>query len=202
MCLHCLARLPRVHGEVKGNEAENRMFGRIPYEHGTSFCYYSSNGMMSKIIRKAKFYGQPWLNSQVTHHFVHELQAASSQWPFDIDCIVPIPVHWVKRLTRGYNQSVAIAEALADEWKLPVVYDCLFKKRFTTSQVGLRREERLQHEEGSFSVRHPELLAHRHILLVDDVLTTGATLVAAYDALQASVPEIRISFLTLSLTAE
>lgn len=202
VCLKCLVKLPRVHGDQPGNEAEHRLFGRIPFEHSTAFCYYSSQGVMSRIIVPAKYNGQPWLNSQLTRLFVQELRQASSPWPFDVDCIVPIPVHWFRRLKRGYNQSVAIAEALSEQWHLPVEYDCLKKSRYTTSQVGLRLEQRLHHVEGSFEVKHPERLEGRHLLLVDDVMTTGATFVAAYDALRSSVKDFRVSILALTLTSE
>lgn len=202
VCLRCLMALPRIHAEHPDNVVEHRVFGRVPYEHGTSFCYYSPQGVVAEVIRRAKYHGMPWLNANLTHIFLRELCLASSLWPYDVDCIVPIPVHWRRRLSRGYNQSMAIAEQLASEWQLPVEDGCLVKSRFTTSQVGLRREERLRHVDDSFCVRHPERLQGRHVLIVDDVLTTGSTIMAASDALRASVPDIRISFLTLVMTSE
>lgn len=203
MCLNCLVELPRVHAEMPGNEVERRLFGRFPFEHATSFGYYHHQIPFSSIIRQAKFKGRPWLNTYLAHLFVQELKLAADEagrpgWPYDIDVIVPIPVHWLRRLSRGYNQSSAIAEGLHEKWHLPIQSGCLYKCRYTTSQVGLSAEERLHHETQTFAVRHPERLAHRHVLLVDDVLTTGATLVAAADALLAAVPGVRISVLTLS----
>lgn len=200
LCLQCLLQLPRVGGGQPGNSAEHRMFGRIPFEHGASYCYYSSEGMLAHVIPQAKYHSKPWLNAEFTQLFVRELRQEGSLWPYDVDCIIPIPTHWYRFLKRGYNQSMAIAEALSREWNLPVVYDCLYKQHYTTSQVGFHREERLHHVQGSFAVLHPERLQGRHLLLVDDVLTTGSTLVAAYDALHEAVPDFRISFLTLTLT--
>lgn len=200
VCLRCLAELPRVHAEGPDNEVERRVFGRIPYEHATSFCYYSAEGAFGGIIRRAKFGDHPWLNAQLTRLFVQELSySPESGWPYDIDVIVPVPLHFLRLLQRGYNQVMPIAETLASEWHLPIETGCLYKRRYTTTQVGLSGQERRQHEAGSFGVRHPERLAARHVLLVDDVLTTGATLMAASDALLAAVPGIRISILTLSL---
>lgn len=204
VCLRCLAVLPRVHAEGPGNEVENRLFGKFPFEHATSFCYYTPDENFSSIIRQAKFADRPWLNTQLARLFVQELQLAKGEgsptdfWPYDIDVIVPIPLHPLRLLSRGYNQSVAIAEAVHEAWKLPIETRCLYKRRYTSSQVGLSGEERRKHEAGTFGVRHPARLAQRHVLLVDDVLTTGATLTAAADALLATVPGIRISILTLS----
>ena len=205
LCLECLAILPRVHAELPDNEVEHRLLGRFPFEHATSFCYYVRQGSFGNIIRQAKFSDRPWVNAQVTRIFAEELQLAASQkgvagWPYDIDVIVPVPLHLLRLLHRGYNQSAPIAETLSVFWKLPVENGCLRKRRHTSSQVGLTGDERLRNEEGSFVVRHPERLASKHVLLVDDVLTTGATIVAAADALLESVPGVRISVLTLALT--
>ena len=203
VCLACLPLLPRVRAEQPGNEVERRLFGRVPFQHATSFCYYAGSESFSHIIRQSKFDDRPWLNARMTRLFVRELQMSADAsgvpgWPYDVDVIVPIPLHTLRLLSRGYNQSVAIAQELSRAWHLPLETRCLYKSRYTTSQVGLTGHDRLRHEEGSFAVRRPELLASRHVLLVDDVLTTGATLVAASDALLEAVEGVRISVLTLS----
>lgn len=200
VCLRCLAILPRVHAEGSNNEVERRLFGRIPFQHATSFCYYGAESPLGGVIRRSKFGDKPWLNAQLTRLFVQELSLSEeSGWPYDIDVIVPVPLHTLRLLQRGYNQTLPIAEALSDAWHLPIQTRCLYKRRYTTSQVGLSAQERRRHEENTFGVHHPELLASRHVLLVDDVLTTGATVVAAADALLASVPNVRISVLALTL---
>lgn len=199
LCLRCMASLPRVHAELPGNMAEARMTGQIPFEHGTTFCFYYHDGLVANVIQQAKYQNQPWMDADLTRLFVQELQLAQSPWPYDIDCIVPIPVHWSRLLRRGYNQTMAIAEVLKDVWNIPIESHCLKKKYTRHTQVGLGREDRLRSVSGTFKVSHPELLSGRHVLLVDDVMTTGATIVAATDALIAEVPGIRVSFLTLAM---
>ena len=204
LCLRCLALLPRVRAELPGNEVEHRLLGRFPFEHATSFCYYGHLSPFGAIIRRAKYGGHPWLNARLARLFVDELALAARQhgvpgWPYDVDVIVPVPLHLLRYLGRGYNQSVAIAEELARAWQLPVETSCLVKSRFTPSQVGLSGQQRLHNEAGSFAVRHPDRLAARHVLIVDDVLTTGATVVAVADALLQAVPGVRLSVLTLAM---
>ena len=203
LCLKCMALLPRVRAEEPGNEVERRLFGRFEFEHATSFCYYRPKGVFGEVLRQSKFHDRPWLNARFARLFAQELQmSAVSGWPYDVDVIVPIPLHPFRLLRRGYNQSVAIAEELSHFWHLPLQTRCLYKRRFTRSQVGLSGHERLQHEEGSFGVHHPEWLEGHHVLIVDDVMTTGATIVAAADALLAAVPRVRLSVLTLAFASQ
>lgn len=199
VCLDCLVHLPRVNDMKEGNPAELRLLGRVPYEHGVSFCYYSSRGGFASILKKAKYKSMPWLDRKMTQLFVRELRRAASPWPYDIDCIVPIPVHWHRQVWRGYNQCAAIAEVLSEEWHLPIEYDCLIKDHSRDSQVGKTFLSRLSSWSECFSVRHPERLQGRHLLLVDDVMTTGSTLDEAYHAICRVVPQCRISFLTLGM---
>lgn len=195
-CPKCLANLPRLHAGAAGNPVEGWAFGRIPYEHGTAFFRYSAQSPYARLIRCAKYRGQSWRNRAMAQLFATELIADG--WPFDIDALVPIPIHWYRRLLRGYNQAYYVALGLSDIWHLPVESDTLIKSRYTPSLVKCSPDERYRRVRNSFKISHPERLEGKHILLVDDVLTSGATLDTCCQAIAHSCPNTRISFLTLA----
>jgi len=205
LCLVCQSKLPRVHAAKPDNEPEHRLFGRIEYEHGSSFCYYNKGGDFAWLVQSAKYREKPWYNFYLAKLFAVELGIDSREadgvgWPYDIDVIVPVPIHWMRRLKRSYNQSEWVAKGLAEVWHLPIENHCLYKKKYTKSQVGQSREERLDAEISSFGIKHPERLRNKHVLLVDDIMTTGGTLEACAATLK-TIPGLKLSFLTLGLTS-
>ena len=116
----------------------------------------------------------------------------------DIDCIVPVPLHRLKKIERSYNQSEKIADGLGKSLGKPVKGKLLVRKRYTVSQTGLSAEERKINPEGAFSV--VKGAAVRHVLLVDDIVTTGATLAAAASALfQAGVEKVSFAALAIAM---
>lgn len=199
LCLTCRVQLNYLHDVKRGNPVERRLLRLFPFERGAAFCYYEHEALFARLIKKAKYESQPYINSGLTRLFLPELDRAD--WRGDIEVIVPMPVHWTRRLRRGYNQVEPIATELGRHWQLPVETRCLVKAHRTRSQVGQSQQERLQHFEHHlpFALRHTDRLQGRHVLLVDDVHTTGATLTAAARTL-LQVPGIRLSFLTLGLT--
>jgi competence protein ComFC len=110
----------------------------------------------------------------------------------DFDCIVPVPLHWTRRLTRGYNQTELFASIIAKQTKKPLT-KLLKRVKYTKKQASLERKKRLKNLDGAFAVRKPKNCENRKILLVDDVMTTGTTLsIAAAALLKAGAAEVNV----------
>lgn len=195
LCLKCISKLPLTYDFTP------------PV---TSLLYYNNPGVVQRLLIKAKFSDKPWINGYLIRLMLPELERQG--WPYDIDAIIPVPQHWLRMLSRGYNQVTPIAEELSKAWCLPILANCLYRKRYVRSQIGLSHEDRIRHLDDVFAVRNTDLItslpskrlpgynpsAPPHVLLVDDVLTTGTTVYSAQDALVSAIPGIRITILTLA----
>ena len=117
-----------------------------------------------------------------------------------IDYLVPIPLHPKKEHIRGYNQSYVIAQGIEDKTRIPIAKDCLYRKVFTSTQTKKSREERWDNVKEIFDINNHQKLIGKHILLIDDVLTTGATLLAAGNVL-SEIKNIKISVATAACTS-
>ena len=115
-----------------------------------------------------------------------ELERAAAIWR--PDALVPVPIHWSRRLERGFNQSRLLARRLARAWGCPVRDDVLVRAVATPSQTSLDGAARRANVRRAFRLRHPELVAGRHVVVVDDILTTGATLSECARCLEDAAP--------------
>ena len=129
---------------------------------------------------------------RIGHHL------SNSEWFQDIDAIIPVPLHWFRRWKRGYNQAEIIASGISQEMKAPIRTDILKRKKYTKTQIRLSITEKSRNVSGAFDVIPGSYEGINHILLVDDVFTTGSTLLACYMALRKTFPpSVRISIATL-----
>ena len=152
---------------------------------------------MAQLVYELKYHGRPDIGEDMGRLMAYEMQLARF---FDgIDVLLPVPLSKKRLRQRGYNQSEMLARGVSEVTGLPVVTKALRREHFQKSQTLLNRQERRENVEGTFILKRPELLEGKHVLLIDDICTTGATLLACGEALRA-VNGIRISILTLGFT--
>lgn len=200
LCFSCLSRLPRTHLHLqKDNEMEKNFWGRFPLGKATAFLYYAKGGDVRKLLYELKYYNNPKLGTVLGKCMASEIRPSGF---FDgIDFLLPIPLHPKRLRMRGYNQSRMLAEGISSVTRIPIAYDGLVRNKETETQTHKSQYERWMNVNGVFACMNPKELEDKHILLVDDVMTTGATLVACADALK-EVRNLRISVLTLALAGE
>lgn len=196
ICLRCNMDMPRTNWHLlPDNPVEKEFWGKIPLEHATSFFLYHKGSDFRHVLHLLKYGGRKDIGRIMGRFMAQELQ--DSGFFEGIDRIVPIPLHPLKRKERGYNQSECLARGLSAVTGIPVDTSGVKRVVHTQSQTRKSAYERWENVAGIFRVEHPEHYAGQHILLVDDVLTTGSTITACADAF-AGVEGLRISVLTLA----
>jgi ComF family protein len=165
----------------------------------SSFVFFHKGGNVQELLHQLKYQGKREVGHYLGRQYAFELGDSWKQGSVDI--IVPVPLHPKKQRKRGYNQSQCFAEGLADEWKIPVEAACLFRKKHSSTQTRKSRYERWENVEDIFGVRNQDRIEGKHILLVDDVITTGATLEACATVLM-KLKGVRVSAMSIAFAAE
>lgn len=200
VCIYCLSELPLSEME---NHFENsfteRVYGRIQIQTGCALFFFSKGGKVQQLIHKAKYSGDGQIAKLIGSWMGKRL--LSSELYKDIDLIIPVPLHNSKRRSRGFNQSEAFAEGISEILKVPCKSNALKRSIASISQISKNRLERLNNVLESFELDDQDGLEGKHILLVDDVLTTGATLEACSEKL-LTIPKIKLSLCTIALAMD
>ncbi|MBO4581635.1 MAG: ComF family protein [Bacteroidales bacterium] len=178
ICLQCLQNLPLTHFHLqKNNMVEKTLMGRIPYERATAYCYFQKGSIIQHAIHQLKYKGN-WEVGVILGEMMGQTLMESPDFA-NIDIIIPIPIHPKKQAKRGYNQSEMIGKGLQKSMHKPLDTTSFIRLKNTSSQTKKTRYSRWKNVEDIFRVIHPENLQNKHILLIDDVITTGSTLEAA-----------------------
>lgn len=197
VCRACMAALPRTHLEdVKFNTMEQLFAGKVPIERATGYFYYQKSSPYAQILFDIKYRNCPRMGQWLTSRAANDLRASGF---FDgISVIVPVPLHPSKLAERGYNQSDYLAGGLSQVLSIPVVH-ALKSVRAHGSQTRRSATDRWLNAQHSYALKEKKskLLENAHILLVDDVVTTGSTLEACAQALLA-IPGTTVSLFTLA----
>lgn len=198
LCLHCGFDLPRTNIHTSSfNIVHERLAGGTPIERGAAWFFYYKDSPYVAMIHRGKYNGHPELLRALSRKYACELQHAGF---FDgIDCIVPVPLHPLKLMMRGYNQVEYIARGIRDVTGIRIGRH-LKATRFRKTQTRRGAFSRWVNSKNDYVAKNPAELAGKHVLVIDDVLTTGATLLTCCNAIHAAVPTARISVLALALT--
>ncbi len=197
LCLSCEARLPLTDfHRFSENRVTDRLWGRIPLEAATAMLLFRKDGIAQNLIHHLKYKGRQDVGYQLGKRYGYLLR---QQAPYHtVDAIVPVPLHLRKLQMRGYNQAAIFGQGLATTMHVPVIANALQRTRFTQTQTRKSLDERIRNVTGAFSLNQSQELQGKHLLLVDDVLTTGATLESCAQLL-LSVADVRLSVATLAI---
>lgn len=211
ICIKCFMTLPRTNYHLEqSSPMEEPFLGKIPLGRATAFIFYKEE--FREIIADLKYRRRHVLGEFFGRMMAKEISESSSF--FDgIDVIVPIPIHWKRRLKRGYNQSYHLAKGVRSVTGIPI-YDNVVRRTVNNpSQTRVHRSERMANVENIFRCHAPERLRGKHILLIDDVRTTGATSLSCAISILKALGEYdekvvnaggtaRISILTLAIAGK
>jgi ComF family protein len=196
ICLHCLHHIPRTNFHLEPDNQVSRLFyGRVPIENATSFFYFSKGSKYQTLLHHLKYKGMKELGEEIGKHFGIDLLQSSEFSTVDIIC--PVPLHHTKEKKRGYNQSWWIASGIARQMQKQLSDDNLKRVTSTETQTRKSRFARWKNVEGIFELTKPDEFSGKHILLVDDVVTTGSTIEACAQSI-LSKADAKISIATLA----
>lgn len=177
LCLDCISSLPETSFHLHADNPVEKMFwGRMPVVAATAQYYFTKESMMQHLVHQFKYRG----NKDLCFYLgtLMGQQLADSGRFADIDALVPLPLYPSRERKRGYNQAAVLSEGIASILQLPVLHQIIIRNHHTDTQTHKTRIERWQNMVGSFTLINEASIEGRHLLLVDDVITTGATIEA------------------------
>lgn len=200
LCTNCRHQLPIIAiKNYQKNEIKTAFYGYSPIKNAVSFLYFRKKGITKKLIYKLKYKNNQKIGNFIGSWF-GEVLKESNQFE-DIDFIIPVPLHVSKLKKRGYNQLTTFGNELSKKLKTPYENNYLKKVSNSTSQTIKNRFDRFIDNNTKFELVNKEVLKNKHILLIDDVITSGATLEACCKELQKT-ENITISIATIAFTAK
>ena len=198
LCFGCWEQLKPTYfeKEQRPNRLERLFYGRVQIKHASAVYYYGKGTVSQSLIRALKYDFKAPLGIFLGEHMAVLLKDHAIN---TCDYLLPVPIHPRKKFARGYNQSELLAIGLSKRWQKPILQHLVKKKTYTKSQTQLDRFGRWDNVQNIFrGIDAP--LSNAHVLIVDDVITTGATLEALAKAIQEVNPQIQISLLSFAFT--
>lgn len=196
-CTVCRHEMPltQYHLNPK-NEAVKKFYGKIDVQFASAFLYFNKKGMVQELIHNLKYKGHQEIGTVLGNWYAEDLKELQLEIPFD--AVIPVPLHKRKFKERGYNQVTTFGKAIASGFEIPFAENILIRKLYTKTQSKKNLLGRSENIENIFDVKFNESDHNKHFLIVDDVLTTGATLEACSKAL-LKIPGAKISILCMAM---
>ena len=197
ICTHCRHEMPLTQYHLDtNNEAVKKFYGKIEIQYASAFLYFNKKGIVQELIHNLKYKGHEEIGSVLGNWYVEDLKELNLEIPFDL--VIPVPLHKRKFRERGYNQVTSFGKALAEGLNITFDDSVLYRKKYSKTQSKKNLLGRSENIENIFDVKLAEENHNKHFLLVDDVLTTGATLEACSRAL-LKIPGVKISIVCMAM---
>ena len=200
LCAKCFVDLPVTnYAAYKNNPIEKIFWGRIPLAAAHGEFYFAKGSLIQHLVHQLKYKGNRKIG-----FYLGELMARSlidSKRFNNIDGLIPLPLFPDKERKRGYNQAAIICNGMSEVMKVPVFNNILIRQRFTETQTKKHRAERWENVDGSFALKNEQVLKGKHLLLVDDVVTTGATFEASGNTL-LKIEGVQLSIAALAVATK
>jgi ComF family protein len=199
LCLRCMAALPETNFEMHaGNPVEKTFWGRLPIISGSAHLYFTKESLVQHLMHQFKYKGNKELGLQLGRLMGRALKNANRF--NNIDGLIPLPLFPDKEKKRGFNQAAVLCEGMSEILLLPVFNNIVTRPLHTETQTRKGRIDRWRNIEGKFQLVNPTAIQHKHVLLVDDVITTGATLEACGNEL-LKTGNLKLSVTTLCIAS-
>jgi len=191
ICGRCSQNLPETHFfEAPGNPIEKIFYGRLPIQAGAAAWYFHKNSALQALLFQLKYKSNEDVGLFIGKQ-MGALLAASERFA-TIDALVPVPLHPQALSKRGFNQAALICEGIGQVWHKPVLRSAITRTKHTNTQTKQSRAVRWENMENAFSIKEHTSITGKHLLLIDDVITTGATIEACGKTL-LSVKDVKVS---------
>lgn len=198
LCMRCIDAMPETNFELHpDNPVEKIFWGRLPLAGATAQFYFTKESLMQHLMHQFKYKGNKELGMQLGKIMGEQIKKSAR---FEADALVPLPLFAAKEKRRGYNQAAILCEGMSEAMNLPVLDKIISRPRHTETQTKKGRIERWKNMEGKFILSDADAIKNMHLLLVDDVVTTGATLEACGNEL-LKAENVRLSIATLCIAS-
>lgn len=199
LCWHCLGSLPATHfSSLPANPLEKIFWGRLSVQAATAMYFYTQDSILQKAMHAFKYHQNQQLGVQLGRLLGENLLRSGR---FQADLLLPVPLHPRKQKQRGFNQSAIICQGISQVMKVPYKEGIVIRPSASQTQTNKSRIDRWKNIEGKFSVTNTSAIEGKHCLLVDDVITTGATLESCGLAL-LNAGDVKISIVSLGVAAQ